>query len=369
MTFLRWIAVSSTDGSILGEMPNLIVDQALKQTISQSDTASVKLPVVGKPGPPVNWMRITKPYASAFIALDGSDTSTYPQPLWGGITQQRSRDSNPVVSVPLATAESYLSRRFIRDTLQYPAGSFGVCQVGADLLSRYVVEPTSIGTGLPMRVVRLDNGIGQDFQWQDSNDKTVYSAFQDLGFEWTVSWEWKHAPERITPVLTLGSRIGFNFATSGLDAPMVTFSYGAQGGNLQNAAILEDYTDGKGANDVMASSTGSGSVRPQSAHQVAVDLDRPTVEDRYSAGSNLTSLAALNADAAADLATLKDGASGITLTGLYGRAPAFGRRWGIGDDVGYDVQGPQFPEHPTGVVRAIGVSFDPGAFTPVVAGN
>lgn len=361
---LKWNAVNLTDGIILGSVPNLIVDQALTQTISQYDSASVKLPVVGKPGPPVNWMRLTKAYATALIALDGTDPSTSPQPLWGGITQQRARDTSTAASVPLATAESYLTRRFIRDDLQYPAATWGVCQVAKDLLTRYVVDGAGGRPGLPLRIVLLDNGAGQDIEWHDQDDKSVYSAFGDLGIEWSCSWEWQHDPERLTPVITIGTRIGFVLATSGLPRPRVNFTFP---GNLQSASILEDYTDGKGANDVMATSTGSGSIRPQSAHQVAATFDdRPTVEERYSAGTGIDQLAALNADAAADLQTLQDGSKAYTLTGLYGKAPQFGRRWGIGDDVGVSIRGPQFPDEPDDVVRAIGVSFDPGTFSPVV---
>lgn len=359
---MKWGAVDLVTGTVMGYLPDLMVNQDLKLTLGRYEAGGVQLPIASAPD---NWLRLTKPWASAFVALDDSaGPGVLPTPMWGGIVQQRPRTTGGVLSVPLATAECYPTRRFIRDDLQYPAGTWGVCQVGADLAARYLVDGAGGRPGLPLRVVLLDNGSGRDVEWSDQDDKTVYSAFTDLGFEWTVSWEWRSSPQRLTPVLTIGTRIG-QPVTPGM-APRARFFFP---GNLLDAELLEDYTDGKGANDVMASSTGIGEVRPQSAHQVAADFDdRPTIEDRYATDTPTAKLADLNADAASELALLQDGAVGITLTAaIGGSAPRYGDRWSLGDDVGYDLQGPQFPDHPTGVVRAIGLQFNPKTYSPILA--
>ncbi|MEO7260249.1 MAG: hypothetical protein ABI047_03165 [Jatrophihabitantaceae bacterium] len=362
---MKWAAVDLVTGIVMGYLPDLILNQDLKVTLGRYESGAVQLPIASAPD---NWLRLTKPWASAIIALDDSaGPGALPVPMWGGIVQQRPRTTGSLLSVPLSTAECYLMRRFIRDDdLQYPAASWGVCQVGADLLARYVIDGAGGRPGLPLRVVLLDNGPGRDVEWADRDDKQVYSAFTDMGFEWTITWEWQSNPQRITPVATLGTRIG-QPVTAGL-APKARFFFP---GNLVDAELLEDYTDGKGANDIMASSTGIGEVRPQSAHQVAVNMDgRPTIEDRYATDTETAKLADLNADAASELAVQRDGSVAITLTALIGgKAPRYGDRWSIGDDVGYDLKGPQFPDNPTGVVRAIGLRFNTKTFSPTLIGG
>jgi len=364
---MKWAAADARTGTLLGYLPDLGIEQDLKQTMSAFESASLQLPIAGAPA---SWLRMTKPWATALVALDDSTPGVRPVPFWGGIVQQRPRTTAATLSVPVATGECYLARRFIRDHLQYPAADWGVCQVGADLVGRYVVDGAGGLPGLPLRVVLLDDGAGKDLEWTDQDDKNVYTAFGECGFEFTVSWEWGTGPggvQLLTPVLTIGSRIG-QPVTPGL-APRARFSYP---GNVADASLLEDWTDGKGANDVMLSSTGIGEVRPQSDHQLAANFDgRPTLEHREAAGTSSDQRAELNAEAAADLALLQDGSVAVTLTASWATksAPKYGSRWAIGDDVGYRLTGPQYPDEPAGVVRAIGVQFNTKTFSPILAGS
>lgn len=364
---MKWAAADLRTGTLLGYLPNLSIGQDLKQTMSAYETGALQLPIAGAPS---DWLRKTKPWATSLVALDDTtEVNGLPSPIWGGIVQQRPRTA-ATLSIPVATAESYLARRFIRDHLQYPAASWGVCQVGQDLLTRYVVDGAGGRPGVPFRIVLLDNGAGKDLEWADQDDKSVYTAFGECGFEWTTSWEWGTSAGGqllLTPVVTIGTRLG-QPVTPGL-APRARFSFP---GNLADASLLEDWTDGKGANDVMLSSTGIGEVRPQSDHQLAADFDgRPTLEHREAAGTTSDQLAELNAEAAADLALLQNGSVAITLTASWAKksAPKYGTRWAIGDDVGYRLTGPQYPDLPAGVVRAIGVTFNAKTFSPILAGD
>lgn len=354
---LRWQAVEALTGKLIADLPNLTVGQDLKLIIGQASTATASLWVRSAP---TNWMRATKPYATVLVAtqVNEDDPADAGVPVWAGLIVQRQRQVQAAVALSLQTAEGYLARRFIRDTVQYPATSWGRVSAGVDLLQRYVLPQ-----GLPFRINQIGAGIGQDTRIVDTDDKSIASAFDDLGFEYTVTWERQHEPERITPVITLGERIGAA-APSGL-GPAVTFDYP---GNLSDGQHNDDYSTGKGANDVLATSTGQGSVRPQSAHQVEGNLDdRPLVEFRYSAGTNIVSRAALNNDAQQSMRYLADGTQSVSLVALQSRAPVFGQDWHLGDDIGYDITSPEFPGGLRGVDRAAGVSFTARTVSPILA--
>ncbi len=372
MANLRWVAVDFHTGYVYDDIPQLILGKnPLTQVINQFSTTTATLPVVSNPPPHEGWFYYTTPYRSALVALDASDPSDLQRPLWGGIIQTRERQASTIgPRLGLVTAEAYLTRRFIRETVQYPGEDYGVCQVGVDLLNNFVVDGAQVLPGPQLRIEMLDAGVpAGDLTFKDPDDKTVGSAFADQPFEFTVWWEWRTVPGAkpiLAPVLTLGTRIG-KPAKPGLK-PEATFDW--PGGALLDVTITDDYTSEKGGNDVMATSTGIGEARPQSDHQLADDFEgRVTVEDRYSAGTSIEKLDALNADALATLAVIQDGATAISLQVGYGLGPAYGKTWNLGDDIGYDIQGPQFPDHPEGVARAIGVSLTEKTYTPILAGD
>lgn len=351
---LTWIAVDVHTGNVLADMPDL-ASTGLQHTMSTYNTTTATFPVVGTPAPPSNWLDATVPYKTMMVALNDDNT-----PVWGGIVGQRQRQGARAVQLTLTTPEGYTARRYIRDTLQYPQADR--VSIASDLIGRYIVDGASSLPGLPLRVTSTTGGVLVDGDYKDTDDRTVYAILGDLGLEWTFGLEWQAGPSRITPYCVLSEHLG-TAANPGL-APAVTLDW--PGGNLVSAQIVEDYSDGKGANDILAVSTGQGEVRPQSAHQNAAQTDRVTLETRVSAGSNVVSLATLNQYAQQTLATMKDGTLAYTLTVSQNSPEAF--MVGIGDDVGIDLSGPEFPDHPRTVARLAGIQFDASTVSPILVG-
>jgi hypothetical protein len=352
---LQWIAVHLRTGEVRAEFPDLQAG-TVTETIGQYDSTTVAFPVTSEPqGPPANWVDATQPGRSMLVGLDPLGG----QPVWGGIVFKRTRVAGARVQLSVATPGWYLTRRFIRDTRQYPA--WDRLLIAQDLLQRYVIDGAAGRNGLPLRIDLAGTGQAVDGDWKDTDDKQIYTAFQDLGLEWRFGLEWQTAPTRVTPVAYLAERLG-RAATAGY-GPAVTLDWP---GNLTVAELDEDYSTGAGANDVMATSTGQGEVRPQSDHQLAVAVDMATFEDRYSAGNNITRRAVLNADAAAELSAVVNGTNAYTLgiSQLDPTAWAFD----LGDDLGVDLAGPEFPDHPQATVRAVGRQIDDSTVTPILTG-
>jgi hypothetical protein len=172
-----------------------------------------------------------------------------------------------------------------------------------------------------------------------SDRKTVYSALTELsavlgGPEWTVEWEWQHSPERITPVLYVGDRVGHG-AALGL-APAATFQ---APGCIIDAALVEDYSSGKGANAVIAYSSATAGTVPTSPAQVSTDDGRPTFEVDIQPSTSIGDIATLTAHAQSALATLAPGGSALAMSAVVEKAPALGVDWMLGDDIGYIIGG------------------------------
>jgi hypothetical protein len=348
---LQWIACDLRTGSVMAELPDLKID-TVDQRVGAYSSNSATLPVASTPAPPANWLRATEPYKSMLVALNDDG-----DPIWQGMVVKRQRDGGSPVSLALTTPEGYFSRRYVRTTLQYPQTDR--LFIASDLANRYILDGAGGRPGLPLRVDIQSDGAFVDGDYADQDDRSIYSIYQDLGHEWTITGEWQTNPTRVTLVLALSDRLGV--AASPTFGPAVTFDWPSQ--DLISAQVVDDYSDGRGANDVMGTSTGSGSVRPQSDHQVATQPDRPTIEQRLSVGSNITSRATLNSLSQQILANTKDGARtfAVALPVSSPRAFAFG----MGDDVGLDFSGPEFPDHPQTVARLAGRTLTASVVTPI----
>lgn len=321
-----WVAVDARTGVLIADLPDLSVP-TIKRTICRYESATATLPL---PTAPENWVEATRPKAVNFILLSDDD------PVWGGMVSTRQRGSGDLVEMSLATLESYLDSRYVGDVTYTGIGQNDII---ASLVGAYIADGAK--PGLPIRVQYATAGAGtpRDRTCTDASDKTVYSVLQELagiagGPEWTIEWEWQHNPERLTPVLYVGDRIGIA-ATPGFN-PAASFE---MPGCVQAAALLEDYTSGKGANDVMAVSTATGDVRPESAHHVLIDDGRPTIEYRFTPSTSITQTSTLDDHASAALAVMAPGSIALALTADYLTAPPLGTDWRLGDDVAFTLGG------------------------------
>ena len=350
---LSWLSVDSNTGAVITDLTNLRVDGALKATLMRYETATANLPL--DQAPP-NWRVATRPAGTFLVALDEQE-----QPLWGGMVIRRTRAVGGGVALSLVSAEGYLDRVYVGD----------IAYTGApqNLLVQTLVEDyAATGTlrGLPIRVeVVGGDGVPRDRTYKDSEDKTLYSILTDLsgvlgGPEWTIGWEW--VDERtLGLVFYVGDRIG-SPAPAGLN-PAAQFYLP---GSVTDAELEEGYGSDEGANDIIAVSTGTEDARPQSPRQ-ANDTDlRPRFEYRWTPSTSIKDVGTLTSHAQRALAAMKDGTLALSLTANRQEAPRLNQDWHIGDDIGFDITAPEFPDGLVGTARCVGWELTDTTITPLV---
>lgn len=352
---LAWVSTDARTGVVLADLPGLEC-ASVNRSIGRYEAASASLPL---PGAPENWLLATRHGGANLILLsDGV-------PIYGAMVTQRPRGTGDDLPLALATLESYLDRRLMGDVTYTGVGQ-------NDMVADWFANFVTVGPlgGVPFRVQYTTAGAGQvrDRAYLRADRKTVYSALTELsadlgGPEWTVEWEWQHSPERITPVFYVGDRIGQAHAPA--LAPAVTFQ---APGCIIDAVMVEDYSSGKGANSVIAYSSATADVVPQSPAQVAPDDGRPTFETDIQPSTSITDIATLTSHAQSALATLAPGGSALAMSANVSTAPPLGSAWVLGDDVGYIIGGleadphnpagresvPAFPGGISGVMRCVG---------------
>jgi len=332
---LAWVATDARTGDVLADLPYLECS-SVKRSIGRYEPAQASLPL---PNAPENWELATREGGANLILLDDGN------PIYGAMVTQCPRDLTDVLPLSLATIESYLDRRIMGDISYGPtvanptAPQWGQNDMVADWFARFVtVGPLG---GVPFRIVYSTPGPGalRTRSYLRTDRKTVYSALTELsavlgGPEWTVEWEWQHNPERITPVLYVGDRVGTPI-TPGL-APAATFE---APGCIIAAVQTRDYSSGKGANSVIAYSSATAGTVPTSPAQVGPDDGRPTFEADIQPSTSITDTDTLIAHAQSALVTLAPGGRALALSAVVEKAPPLGVAWVLGDDVGYKIGG------------------------------
>ena len=326
MPELTWVATDLKTGLLLADLPDLMVD-SVKASLGRYESASAALPL---PTAPENWQHATLEGASVLNLLSDG------MPVWGGMVTEPNLSESDTVDLSMATLEAYLDRRYVGDETFVGVGQNVIVKT---LVEKYAVIGENGGVPFRVQFTTAGNGALRDRTYMDADDKTLYSVLSDLmgvdgGPEWTVGWEWQHNPERITPVLYVGDRIG-RAVPAGL-GPASTFE---MPGCVSSFVLARSYANGRGANSVMAVSTASADVRPQSPRQLSTDTTRPTFEYRYTPSTSITAVSTLTDHAVAALAILANGSAVIALSAEVGSAPVLGVDWSIGDDIGFSIGG------------------------------
>lgn len=328
---LQWVATKMLTGDVICDLNGLICSQ-VAQTICRYESVTMQLPLADSPPP--EWPRAVMEGATGYWLLGGKDQL----PLWGGYVSN-AVDSDPItIDLTVPTWENYLDQRY--------TGTRAYAQVGQnDIVADLIMNCVAVGPngGLPIRVVYDTPGAGalRDITYNDSDDKTVYSALQDMqnwdgGPEWYISGEWNDG--KITLVFHVGDRVG-EAAPAGLD-PEVQFDIP---GNVASFTRTRSFAQGKGANSVTVYSSGNGSSsRVQSPAQVAADPERPTFEYRAASSTGAQDVASLTSEAQSKLTAMQNGARAITLAADDDetRTPQLGYDWFLGDDIGYTIGAP-----------------------------
>ena len=368
---LSWVSVNANDGSIIADLPTLKPDGALKRTLMRYESQTASLPL-GDPDdpndtarPPENWRQATRKGAVFLVALDEADENNTRRPLWGGMVIRRNTSHDGDVKLSLVTAEGYFDRVYV--------GNEQFAGIPQNTIVKTLVEKyakTGAKLGLPIRV-EIVGGLGEPRgkEYTDAEDKTLYSVLTELsgmlgGPEWTVGWEWVDA-KTLGLVLTVGDRIG-SPPPAGL-GPAAQFFLP---GSVTSVELDEGYGADEGANDVIAVSSGVDDARPQSPHQSPSTPDlRPRFEYRWTPDTNVSATETLTSHAQRALAAMKDGTVALSFTANREDPPYLDRDWRIGDDIGFDLTAPAWPNGITGTARAVGWELTDTTITPLIDGT
>ena len=347
---LSWVACEALTGRVIERLPALECRQ-IAVTIGRYESAvGAALPLSSAPA---EWERAVLEGATFLVLRDGPTN-----PIWGGWVLASPRTDADRVELTLPTAEAYLDARYVgdEDYGNEGAGLVGQNLIVKDLVEKYVAAGPN--GGIPIRVEVLGgDGTPRERHYRDAANETVYSRLQELsklpgGPEWTIGWEHSvvDGVVRYTPVLYVGDRIG--------SSPMPGMGPGAVfrlPGAVSSTRQERDYSRGKGANHVRAWSAGQGDEHPAASYTVP-DLDRPTVEYRFSPSTSIVDEATLAAHAERKGLSMAQGRRSFTVTANYdsARTPRLGVDWGVGDDIGLVLAAPAWPRGVRSVHRALG---------------
>lgn len=359
MTVVQWLGCDLVTGRIVEELPDLRPSGSISAVLGAYTSASFGLPIAlgGHGAPPRNWEAATEPGRTMIVAVLAG------VPVWAGIVLTRRGGTEGLAQLGCVSLEGYLDRRYVRN--------HEFVQVDEATIAGSLVDDANI-EGVGFVVDAPPTGTLRDRTYADQDDKTVYSALRELmgvidGPEWTIALAWGDATQTtVAAFARVRKRIGHAsispnavFAT----ANAVVSSRGASDARYEYG---EDYSSGKGANHIVATSSGEGDARPQSAparDEALFAAGWPRWEHRYTPSTSITDTGTLDAHAAEALSLMGRGASTLTITARADAYPVLGTDWSIGDDIGYELTGHRHPSGLTGVARAIGWDLNPEAGT------
>lgn len=331
----QFFSVSLTSGFVLAEFPDLQVSK-LSYRFEETTSETVMLPWRNIPS---NWDEATVPYGTAILLTRGSTV------LWGGIVVKRERTlQGSGLSLTLATVEHYLNSVYVKDHV-YSAWE-------QTWIVDNLVKSTLDGHRFVFDVDTAGSRIKRDRTYEESSGKTLLSALQELsnvqnGPEWCTSW--RNVGGRYMPVLTVADRIGSTVPVTTFDESVMT-----------SFKIVEDYTNGYGANMVWAVGDTTGEDQLRSDTMVVEQSYRPVVEHVVRPSSSITMKETLNAHASASLQRLRNGTNTMSMTLSLLAAPIVYEEWEPGDVVAWTVadDSGRFVGFDHGEARVVGYDID-----------
>jgi len=359
----KWVACGA-DGRILATLPGLVPQGALRRTMGRSESATFTLTVDASTDP--NWELATREGLGSLYAIVLDDDGAE-RVAWGGIVMRRDLGLGNAVTIAAATHEVYFDGRF--------SGAYTAVGRDQNLMMADFVRIASLPLpaapllpGLPFRTVIVGPpGAPRDRTYADTDDKTVFAVMDELahvegGPQWMLTWQRLHGPERIVPVVVIGTRIG-NARMPGMGAPVAWSPTADISGSLSRS-----WAAGAGANAVVATSTGTGTgARPQSPVQFGPPDGRPVWEFRFSPSTSITTQSVLDSHARAKLATTRNGAQTVSFTASRATGPRLGIDFDLGDDADVIIDGPLFPAPVTVSGQIESYDFTEDTVTPFLA--
>lgn len=331
----QFLAVSLTSGIVLAEFPDLQVSR-LSYRFEETTSETALIPWRNIPS---NWDEATVPYGAAILLARGSTV------LWGGIVVKRERAlQENGLSLTLATVEHYFDRVYVGN---HTYSNRDQCEIVKDLVSSTLKDHRFM-----FSVEASPSFIRRDRTYEADSNKTLLSAMQELsnvqnGPEWCTSWRAEGGV--YLPVLTVADRIGSV-------TPVTTFDESV----MTAFKVVEDYTDGYGANMVWAVGDTTGGAQLRSDVMVAEQSYRPVVEHVVRPSSSITQKKTLDAHASSALRQLRDGTNTMSMTLSLLAAPIVYEEWRPGDVVAWTVadDSGRFVGFDHGEARVVGYDID-----------
>jgi len=351
---LTWLGCDLTTGKIIEELPELAPSGPISSVLATATSAAFVLPI---PAAPQDWPSATLPGRTMIVAVLAGT------PIWAGPVLTTKAGTSPTADISCVSIEGYLDRRYVTDHSWTQQDQASV--IAAGLLADANTE------GIGLLVDAPATGRLRDRTYLDRDDKTVYSALRELmavinGPEWAIQLGWTDATQTaVAKTATVRTRIGIATTT-----PNAIFD--TEAASCTRYDLVHDYTAGKGANHVVAVSSGQGDTRPQSdpaRDDTLLATGWPRWEHRYSPSTSITDTATLTSHATSALQLLRLGARSISITARADTTPRLGSDWNTGDDIGYHLTGHAHPSTPlVGTARCIGWRLDAhaGQITPLL---
>lgn len=334
---VTWMGCSATTGAVISELATFEAQQ-VQSAIGAYATTSATMPV--PEGPSDDWLIATEPFATYVVLLDDG------VPTWGGIVLRRLRVAGGGLLLSLIDPAGYFDRRYVQ-TASFAATS--QTEIARSLVADNAAD------SLPLQFAVADSDTTRTRSYVERRDQTLYSALTELsgddgGPEWCIEWAettYGLKPAYV-PVFRCADTLGTPITTP---RPNVTLSIP---GTARSATLTESYAAEDGANDVLATSTSTGSERPQSARAVDALTVRLKTEFRFTPAAAITDTTTLDGHATAALERMKDGGLALEVE-VDGENPlGLGSELSLGDTVGVEVEGREFPGGLVGTARVTG---------------
>jgi len=344
---LTWLGCDLTSGEVIAEF--LDMSGSISRVLGAYTSSSLALPIP-RSGPGALGdlaFQATEPGKSMIVAVVND------VPTWAGIVLTRSGSNGATLELGCVSLEGYYERRYVADHEWTDQDESSVIARGLAL--------DAATQGINVILDCPATGVKRSRTYLSNDDATVYSRLRELmgvedGPEWTIDVDWDDEFLRNKVRKTLRVRKHIGVASSNPSAVFTT-----RGQSSAIYTYIEDYTDGRGANHVTATSSGEGEDRPVSVPQTAVATGWPRYERRFSPSTSISDISTLNAHAAQELALRRYGSRTITIEARWDAVPRLNLDWRLGDDIAWDLVGHRHPDGYRGQGRVIGWELDSGA--------
>lgn len=362
---VTWLGCDVSTGGIIAELPAVTGTISRALGAETSTALSVPIPLSGPDAIGPQAFQATEPKRTMVVAVIND------VPAWAGIVMRRDGGTNGRMDLGCVTPEGYLARRKVRDHNFNQVDEATIMSA----LARDAEDINGVGQGIGLIHAIELTGQDRDRTYKADDKASVLQRMKELsrvigGPEWTIDPEWNTDKTRVLLVLRVAERIGVASAQ-----PQTIFqaTFTTEGSSAAMYTLTEDHSEGRGANWIVAYSTGEGDARPESASHIdqgQLTAGTPIFEHHFSPGSDIQNVNVLDGHAAGELDRLANGTLGLRIVARWDQIPRLGVDFRLGDDVAWDLIGHRHPDGFAGSGRLVAWELDlvTGNLTPTLTG-